>query len=113
MELISKYLAAKIAGKYSREARDELKALEPDVIIPCSIGDTMWCIREVKGVRTAQQGIVSEMFFRKDMKLMIVVKYVGRGIFHDTIFASRLGCEARIDYLNGLDKERENNPWTV
>ena len=56
--------------------------------IPCEIGDSVWTIRNFKGVLHPQQGIVSEMFFTRDMHLQIVVKYVARGEWGKTIFAT-------------------------
>lgn len=56
--------------------------------VPCKIGDFVWAIRNFKGRRHPQRGIVSDMFFTKDMKLMIVVKYVARGEWGKTVFAT-------------------------
>lgn len=49
------------------------------VELPCKIGDTVWCIRNFHGHKHPQEGIVSEMLFTREMRLQIVVKYVGRG----------------------------------
>lgn len=67
---------------------------------PCAIGDTMWCIKNQSGKMTAQSGIVNEMFYTTDMRLMIVVKYVGRGSYGDKIFSDRESCQKRADELN-------------
>lgn len=57
--------------------------------IPCRIGDTVWAIRDYKGTKIPQQGIVSEMFFTgENMRLCIVVRYVARGEWGKTIFGS-------------------------
>lgn len=55
---------------------------------PCNIGDRVWAIRSYKGIKHPQEGVVSEMFFTKDMQLMIVVKHVARGIWGETVFGS-------------------------
>ena len=75
------------------------------VTLPCKIGDMMWCIKNQAGIYTAQQGIVSEIFFRSDMELIIVVKYVGRGVYGDKIFSTQKACKEKADYLNAKDKE--------
>lgn len=58
------------------------------VVVPCKIGDFVWAIRSFKGHQHPQRGIVGDMFFTKDMKLMIVVKYVARGEWGKTVFAT-------------------------
>lgn len=55
---------------------------------PCKIGDRVWAIRSYKGIKHPQEGIVSEMFFVEDMRLMIVVKNVARGLWGETVFGS-------------------------
>lgn len=72
------------------------------VELPCKIGDTVWCIRNFHGHKHAQGGTVSEMYFARDMKLHIGVKYVGRGFWGENIFATREEAEA------ALRKEKEN-----
>lgn len=56
------------------------------VMLPCKIGDTVWLIRNYRGVNHPQLGEVSEMFFDVDMALQIVVKHVGRGKFGEKVF---------------------------
>ena len=58
------------------------------VELPCKIGDFVWAIRSFQGHKHPQRGIVSDMFFTKNMKLMIVVKYVARGEWGKTVFAT-------------------------
>ena len=72
------------------------------VELPCKIGDTVWCIRNFHGHKHAQRGIVSEMYFTKEMKLLIRVKYVGCGQWGEKIFPT---CE---DAEAALRKEEEN-----
>ena len=65
--------------------------------IPCKVGDTVWAIRDFKGIKHPQEGIVSEMYFTAQMKLMIVVKHVGRGEYGETVFLTREEAEAEIE----------------
>lgn len=66
------------------------------VPVPCKIGDLVYGIRDYKGVPNVQKGFVSEMFFTKDMKLMIVIKYVCRGYWLDKVFPTYEAAEAAI-----------------
>lgn len=74
------------------------------IILPCKIGDTVWAIRDFKGVKHPQEGIVSDMYFTKDMSLNIVVKYVARGEFGKTVFLTREEAEAK---LREVDHEKD------
>jgi hypothetical protein len=91
---------------YERLSQYEDTGLTPEEIKtnyyvpPCCIGDIMWCIRNQSGKWTAQSGIVNEMFYTSDMKLMIVVKYVGRGHYGDKIFSTLAECQAKADEMN-------------
>lgn len=58
------------------------------VELPCKIGNRVWAIRSYKGIKHPQEGIVSEMFFTDDMRLMIAVKNVARGVWGETVFCS-------------------------
>ena len=58
------------------------------VEVPCKIGDFVWAIRRFKGKKHPQRGVVSEMSFNKRMELIIVVKYVARGEWGKTVFAT-------------------------
>ena len=66
------------------------------VRVPCKIGDTVWAIRSYHGILRPQQGVVSEMYFRLDMTLQIVVKHVTRGELGRTIFLTREEAEAAL-----------------
>lgn len=81
-------------------------ALAVDAVeLPCKIGDTVWCIRNFHGHKHPQEGIVSEMLFTKEMKLLIRVKYVGCGHWGKKIFPTQEEAEAAIN-----KKEKENAP---
>ena len=71
-------------------------ATDPGFKLPCKIGDRVWAIRNWKGVPNASEGIVSEMFYTKDMELMIVVKHISRGKWGETVFATQEDAEAHI-----------------
>lgn len=68
--------------------------LEPRDKLPCKIGDVVWAIRDFKGHKRPQQGIVSEMYYNIDMELCIVVKHVARGCWGERVFATRREAEA-------------------
>lgn len=69
------------------------RTLEKSVVLPCKIGDKVWAIRNYKGVKQPQESVVSDMFFARNMELMIVVKYVARGIWGKTVFFTREEAE--------------------
>ena len=62
----------------------------------CKIGDQAWGIRNYRGRRTAQCGLISEMYYRKDMALMVVVKHISRGVWGETIFRTQKEAEEAI-----------------
>ena len=72
------------------------------VELPCKIGDTVWALRHFHSCLIPQKSTVSEMYFTRDMKLHITVKYIGRGIWGEKIFPT---CE---DAEAALRKEEEN-----
>ena len=37
------------------------------IVLPCKIGDMVWAIRDYKGIKQPQEGIVSDMYFTKDL----------------------------------------------
>lgn len=70
-----------------REDIEKLPTVDA-VEVPCKIGDFVWAIRSFNGHKHPQRGIVSDMYFTMDMKLQIVVKYVARGEWGKTVFAT-------------------------
>ena len=58
------------------------------VEVPCKIGDFVWAVRNYKGHKHPQRGVVSDMYFSNDMRLQIVVKHVARGEWGKTVFAT-------------------------
>ena len=72
--------------------------------LPCKIGDTVFCIRDYKGQKHIKKGFVSEMFYRKDMELVIVVSNIGRGLYGEKVFNTMEEAER---YLKcGVSKEK-------
>ena len=63
---------------------------------PCKIGDFVWAIRNYNGIPHAQQGKVIDMFFDKDMRLLIVVSHISRGEWGEKVFATQEEAEAKI-----------------
>jgi|GEM_PF-2001065 len=68
-----------------------------NIVIPCKIGDTVWAIRNYKGAKHPQSGVVGEMFFMPDMSIQIVVKHIARGAWGETIFPSYEAAEHAIE----------------
>lgn len=66
-------------------------------VLPCEIGDRVYCIRNYNGIPTARGGTVWEMYYNTDMTLSIVVKGIGRGQWGVKIFATREECEQAIE----------------
>lgn len=56
--------------------------------LPCKIGNRAWTIRNYKGFRRPQEGIISEMCYAPDMRLVIVIKGVARGEWGKSVFAT-------------------------
>jgi len=77
----------------SYEDAEEKKKI---VKLPVKIGDEVWCIRNVKGKNVSQNGIVHEMFFNEAMELIIVARYVARGIFGEKVFLTKEEADAAI-----------------
>lgn len=67
-----------------------------NVDIPCSIGDTVWAIRNYCGTNKIVPGTVSEMYFIETMKLVIVVKHVTRGTWMKEVFPSYEEAKKRL-----------------
>lgn len=76
------------------------------VEIPCAIGDTVWGIKHTRnGGLIPQQGVVGEIYFKKNMDLMIVIHYVCRGQWNDSIFATEEEAMAEIRRIKREEAE--------
>jgi hypothetical protein len=79
------------------------------VDVPCKIGDKVWGIRRFSGFHLrAQEGTVSDILFRNDMRLCIVVKYVCRGEWGKDIFGTEKECVQEI-----LKRQPDECPYAV
>lgn len=56
--------------------------------LPCKIGDTVYGIRRYRDIRIVQSGIVSEMYFSQENRLIIVINHICRGYWGENIFGS-------------------------
>lgn len=72
--------------------------------IPCKIGDAVWAARKYNGVYRAECGIVRAIYFLDDMRLVISVRGLCRGIWGEHIFANRLEAERGVEKLNSRAK---------
>lgn len=75
---------------------EDLEEQDGLIELPCKIGDTVYGIRRWHDTKVAKAGIVSEMFFTQEGKLMIVVKHVCRGHWGEKIFATLEEAEAAL-----------------
>ena len=88
--------------KQVREWLEELqhyKDLEEQgrmITLPCKIGDTVYGIRRFHGDRIVKSGTVSEMFYNKNMELVIVIKNLCRGFWGENIFGTKEEAEAAL-----------------
>ena len=81
---------------YRLQEYEDLDTSGKLIKLPCAIGDTVYGIRRYHGVRKVQSGIVSEMYFSQKNRLIIVIKYVCRGYWGETIFGSQEEAEAAL-----------------
>lgn len=94
---------ARVLTNAEAEKWDRWKSLEEQhrlIELPCAVGDTVWGIRSYKGIKYAQQGFVSDMFYNQNMELMIVIKHICRGCWGKKVFGTQEAAEAAL-------KERE------
>ena len=81
--------------------------IEKGAFPPCKIGDKVWIIRNYHSTPIPQMGYVSEILFvptdckKSDLKIHIVVKYVGRGEWGKNIFATKEDAEMAINNKKG------------
>lgn len=93
-----------VGSAISHECR-EFQNKSRFVEFPCKIGQDVWHIRDYKGTKRPVKGEVSEMYFTSQMKLVIVVKYVGRGEYGKTVFRNEDEAWAALEKMKG---EKEN-----
>ena len=90
LEALDKLAAYEDAGLTPEEVKDA-------ILLPCKIGDKAWAIRSYGRHQRAVEGVVSEMYFLghrgEDMRLVVVVKNVARGLYGKAVFATRAEAE--------------------
>ena len=78
------------------------------MVLPCRIGDKVWCIRSFKGIPIPKTGRVEQMYFSEDMRLVICVRHIGRGFFGEKVFLSR---QEALKAIEARKQERRNDYW--
>lgn len=68
--------------------------------LPCEIGDAVWITRSYKGKPRPRRGVVSEMWFSPDMRLIILVKGICRGEWGKSVFDTLEEAEKAIERRN-------------
>ena len=63
------------------------------IVLPCKIGDKVWCIRGFNDKVYVKSGVVGEMFFNSKMELVISVKHMLKGRWGEAIFSSKAEAE--------------------
>ncbi|MEA4869917.1 MAG: hypothetical protein VB062_04685 [Christensenella sp.] len=58
------------------------------VVLPCKVGDTVWCLRNYCGTIHPRCGIVSDIIFHDRCGVSVVVFNIGRGKWGEKVFAS-------------------------
>lgn len=86
----------KTASRGADELCDTFANKSRYIELPCKIGQDAWVIRGYKGIKQPQKSEISEMYFTQQMKLIIVVKYVGRGEYGKEVFLTKEEAEAAI-----------------
>lgn len=85
-------------------------------LLPLKIGDRAFTIKNYKGEMKIKCGEVSQMYFSDDMKLVISVKNVGRGLYGKKVFKTYLEAVEALENLQGEKTEKpeqhENNYYT-
>lgn len=67
------------------------------IVPPCKVGDEVWAIRNYKGKKHIQRGFVSQIYFREDMSLKVVVKHRARGLWGERIFSTQEEAERALE----------------
>ncbi len=69
------------------------------VTLPCRLGDHVWGISNRGGNLMVVSGIVNEMYFVDDMKLVIAIRYVCKGEWGKRIFPTYEEAKAALERL--------------
>lgn len=68
-----------------------------NVQLPCKVGDEVWCVRDTRVYNKPVKGVVSEIYFRDNMDMCIVVRHLCRGRWGERVFATEQEAQAAID----------------
>lgn len=79
--------------KFVEWFNDTVKAVPP----PCKVGDEVWCVRNTKVYNKPVKGVVTEIYFRDNMDMCIVVRRLCRGRWGERVFATEQEAQAAID----------------
>lgn len=67
------------------------------VSLPCKVGDEVWCLRDTRVYSKPVKGTVTEIYFRDNMDMCIVVRRLCRGRWGEKVFATEQEAQAAID----------------
>lgn len=70
---------------------------ENTIQLPCKVGDEVWCVRDTKVYQKPVKGTVTEIYFRGNMDMCIVVRRLCRGRWGERVFATEQEAQAAID----------------
>lgn len=95
-------LGASDRDMYVAECINEAHTVD-SIPLPCKVGDEVWCVRDTRVYNKPVKGIVTEIYFRDNMDMCIVVRRLCRGRWGERIFATEQEAQAAID------RQREAN----
>ena len=93
----SGYNAEQISGLNMALCSINIAPTVEAVPIPCKVGDEVWCVRDTKAYQKPVKGVVSEIYFRDNMDMCIVVRRLCRGRWGERVFATEQEAQAAID----------------
>lgn len=67
------------------------------IALPCKVGDEVWCVRDTRVYNKPVKGVVTEIYFRDNMDMCIVVRRLCRGRWGERVFATEQEAQAAID----------------
>ena len=67
------------------------------IYFPCKVGDEVWCVRDTRIYNKPVKGTVTEIYFRDNMDMCIVVRRLYRGRWGERVFATEKEAQAAID----------------
>ena len=94
-------LGASDRDMYVAECINEAPTVDA-VAFPCKVGDEVWCVRDTRVYNKPVKGTVTEIYFRDNMDMCIVVRRLCRGRWGERVFATEQEAQAAIDRrMNG------------